>query len=277
MAYKQKKELTPEAIKGMKVIELRKHLKRLGLKTTGKKDALVELLIAAIDESDSPKQHVQEMMSKKSEVQKFFQLVRENDECSKIKELQASAKKLCDSSISNLKLCSDRIRLEMYKRNKMLEPSEPMVLEPSEPDTKQQTKQNTKVEVPEIFNNIHQVLNPWLDKFGIDTDFYWMKTYGVLITTIDEFVNLQPYLERLLDKQVHDANKYYHQKKANSNYLYQRKTFGKLRKYKTKDEIEDVVVLRCKSKFSLIECQSLNFCSPYIKFIQLSSSVSRKI
>lgn len=130
MAPKPKKELTPEAIENMKVVELRNELKRMGLKTTGSKDKLVALLKVATNKnkSDSQKQHIEENMSKKSNVQQFFQLSREIG-CSTIKELESGkikeicglAKEIMNRSEPTRKLVNDRIRLELYKRKKQIE------------------------------------------------------------------------------------------------------------------------------------------------------------
>lgn len=221
MAPKRKMELTAEAIDGMNVVELRKELKRMGFKTTGKKDALVLLLKAAIDETDSEK--LQEMKSKKSKVEKFFQLSHGcKRDVSTIKELCDVVEELKSSSKSIQKQCSDRMRLQLYKKNKKQIEAEPMVEETpkrytkdeAEPMVEETPERDTKDEVPRIFNYIHQEPNPYQENYGIDVDYYFIKTYGVLVTTIDQLKDLQPYLDRLLDKLTHDANKYYHKKKT---------------------------------------------------------------
>lgn len=143
---------------------------------------------------------------------------------------------------------------------------DPMVREPK----------NTEPELPKIFNDVFEKCPDHLH-FELDGEYYFIKNYGVLVTTIGKFKELQPYLDKLLDKHLHDSNKYYHQKRHN-NYLERRPVYGKLRNYRTVETNENVIELRCKSQFSPDERQSLAFTSPYIHYIKLQNHrVSRKI
>lgn len=132
-----------------------------------------------------------------------------------------------------------------------------------------------KSTVPKIFCNVFQK-NPAYVSFKCETGCFFIKNYAVIVTTIDDFKEVQSYLDLLLEKHLHDSNKYYHQKK-DKNYVDRRWSFGKLRNYKTVEANDSVIELRRKSAFFINEVERLAFTSPYMKYIQLHNRHSRKI